>query len=175
MDGALGKVEPVKYHTIINRQQFEVEILPDGKLLVNGREHEVDFLALTGQLYSVIRDTRSLEVIIEDKGSEHYEILLGGRMFEGQVLDERSMLMLNRRGGLKLDTGDLQSPMPGLIVQISVKAGDAVQEGQTLVILESMKMQNELRAPRAGVIKEILIVSGQTVEKGALLISIGEA
>jgi biotin carboxyl carrier protein len=165
----------MKYFTVINRQQYEVEILPDGKLLVNGKLHEVDFLALTGSLYSIIRDDKSLEVIIEDRGSENYEILLDGRLYEGQVLDERAMLLVNRKGGLKLDTGDMQSPMPGLIVLVSVQVGDEVQEGQTLVILESMKMQNELRAPRSGVVKEILINSGQTVEKGALLLTVGEA
>src|SRR5262245_16958080 len=110
----------MKYYTVINRQQYEVEILADGKLLVNGKVHEVDFLALTGSLYSIIRDNKSLEVIIEDRGSENYEILLDGRLYEGQVLDERTMLLVNRKGGVKLDTGDMQSPMPGLIVQVSV-------------------------------------------------------
>lgn len=164
----------MKYYTIINRRQFEVEILPDGSVMVNGKPHQVDFLALSNALYSVIKDNKSLELVIEEKGADNYEILLGGRLYDGQVLDERAMLLINRRGGLKLDSGELHSPMPGLIVSV-VKVGEVVQEGQTLVILESMKMQNELKAPRSGVVTEVAVVSGQTVDKGALLVIVGDA
>jgi len=60
-------------------------------------------------------------------------------------------------------------------VQVPVAVGDVVTEGQTVVILESMKMQNELKAPRSGRVEQVLIAQGQTVEKGALLVTIGDA
>ena len=163
----------MKYTTIINRQTFEVEILRDGSVLVNGERHEVDWLELGGSLYSIIKDYKSLELAI-DEHEGRYEILLEGRLYEGQVLDQRAMLMLGRKGGLKLDSGEINAPMPGLIVSVLVKAGDAITEGATVVILESMKMQNELKAPRSGVVQSVQCKAGDTVDKNALLLVIGD-
>jgi len=164
----------MKYITIINKKQFEIEIVGEGRLIVNGVLHEVDFLDLTGSLYSIIKDNRSLEIVIDETTQDQYEIMLGGRLYEGQVLDERAMLMINRKGGIKLNSGEVNSPMPGLIVEVRTAVGDTVEEGQTLVILESMKMQNELKSPRTGLVTKIAVNKGQTVEKGALLVVIGD-
>lgn len=163
----------MKYLTTINNEQFEIEVGRDGKLTVNGQPHEVDFLAIGPSRYSIIKDNKSLELVIEDS-DEGFEILLGGRRYNGQVLDERALSMANRKGGVRVNTGEVHSPMPGLIAVIPVAVGDAVTEGQTVIILESMKMQNELKSPRAGVVEQVHIVQGQTVEKGALLLYIGD-
>lgn len=165
----------MKYTTIINNQQFEIEINKDGTLTVNGEKREADFLPISGSLYSIIKDNRSLELAIEDAPDSKYEILMEGRLYEGMVLDERAMMMMNRKGGLTLDSGDVNSPMPGLIVEVTVNEGDTVTQGQTVVILESMKMQNELKAPRDGVVQSVSVSQGQSVEKNALLLSIGDA
>jgi biotin carboxyl carrier protein len=164
----------MKYITIINKKQFEIEVLGEGRLMVNGVLHEVDFLELRNSLFSIIKDNRSLEIVIDETSSDQYEIMLGGRLYDGQVLDERALLMINRRGGIKLNSGEVNSPMPGLIVEVRTAVGETVQEGQTVVILESMKMQNELKAPRSGTVVKIAVSKGQTVEKGALLVEIGE-
>lgn len=174
MDVALGETAEMKYITIINKQQFEVEILGEGRLLVNGVLHEVDFLELRNMLFSILKGSRSLELVIDETSPDQYEIMMGGRLYEGQILDERALLMVNRKGGLKLNSGEVNSPMPGLIVEVRAAVGDAVEEGQTVVILESMKMQNELKAPRSGHLTQIAVNKGQTVEKGALLVVIGD-
>lgn len=161
----------MKYTTIVNNKQFEIEIQGDGSVIVNGKRHEVDWLELTESLYSMITDNKSLELAIGDKEGK-YEVLLEGRLYEVQVLDQRAMLMLSRKGGLKLDTGEVNAPMPGLIVDVLVKVGDAVTEGQTVVVLESMKMQNELKAPRSGTVQTIHCQNGDTVDKGTLLVII---
>jgi biotin carboxyl carrier protein len=161
----------MKYITIINNQQFEVEIQRDGTVLVNGKRHEVDWLELPESLYSMIKDNKSIEVAI-DENQNYTNVLLEGRLYEVQVLDQRALMMLNRRGGLKLDSGEVYAPMPGLIVDVRVNVGDEVAEGDTIVILESMKMQNELKAPRAGTIQTIQCKKGDTVDKNALLIII---
>lgn len=163
----------MKYTTIVNNQTFEIEIERDGSVLVNGERHEVDWLELGASLYSIITDNKSLELAIDEKQGD-YEILLEGRLFEAQVLDQRAMLMLARKGGLKLESGEVHAPMPGLIVEVLVQVGDEVGEGDTVVILESMKMQNELKAPRSGAVQSILCKMGNTVDKNALLIIIGD-
>jgi biotin carboxyl carrier protein len=161
----------MKYITIINNQQFEVEIQRDGSVILNGKRHEVDWLELPESLYSMIKDNKSIEVAIDDSGGTT-NVLLEGRLYETQVLDQRAMMMLNRRGGIKLDSGEVHAPMPGLIVDVLVNVGDTVTEGQTVVILESMKMQNELKAPRSGVVQTVERLKGSTVDKNALLLVI---
>jgi biotin carboxyl carrier protein len=123
----------MKYITIINNQQFEVEIQRDGSVILNGKRHEVDWLELPESLYSMIKDNKSIEVAIDDSGGTT-NVLLEGRLYETQVLDQRAMMMLNRRGGIKLDSGEVHAPMPGLIVDVLVTVGDTVTEGQTVVI-----------------------------------------
>lgn len=161
----------MKYTTIVNDIQFEVEILKDGKVMVNGNVHEVDFVSLHESLYSIIQDSKSYEIAIEEERGS-YEVLLGGRLYEARVLDQRALLMAQRKGGLTAGTGEVNSPMPGLIVEVLVNVGDEVTQGDTVVILESMKMQNELKAPRDGTVQTISCEAGQSVEKGNLLINI---
>lgn len=174
MGRALRKDSSLKYTTLVNEQQFEVEIQRDGSVLVNGKRYDVDFLELGSALFSIIRDTESKELAIDGNQGE-YELVLDGRLYEARVLDPRSMLMLNRRGGLQLDSGELHAPMPGLIVEVTAQPGDAVEKGQTVIILESMKMQNELKAPSAGTIQSINTEAGVTVDKGQLLLTISQA
>lgn len=164
----------MKYVTVINGKQFEIEIKGDGSLLVNGTPHEVDFLPLSAALYSIIKDYKSFELAIEESNNT-YQVLMNGRLYDGQVLDERALLLMNRKGGLGLDVGELHSPMPGLIVEVRVAVGDHVQRGQTLVILESMKMQNELKAQRDGVVTTVNVHKGQTVDKNDVLVIVHDA
>jgi len=161
----------MKYVTILNNEQYEIEIQRDGSLLVNGEQREIDFLNLGPALYSVITNNKSLEAVIEED-SGNVSVMLGGRLYEMQVLDERALMMAMRKGGLGGGSGEVPSPMPGLIVTVPVAVGDVVTQGQTVVILESMKMQNELKSPIDGTVSEILVEAGQSVEKNAMLIVI---
>ena len=161
----------MKYVTIINNEQYEVEIDKDGGITINGEPREVDFLQLSPSLYSVITDNASLQVVIDDDMGD-YSVLMGGRMYEGRVLDERALLMAQRKGGLTGAGGDLNAPMPGLVVKVVAEEGATVEAGQTVVILESMKMQNELKAPIAGVVESIKVVAGESVDKNQLLLTI---
>ena len=105
-----------------------------------------------------------------DKGD--YEISVGGFRIALQALDERSRVIRDLSGNAKRTTGPahLMAPMPGLIVRIAVNEGDRVQPGQGLVVMEAMKMENELRATRAGTVKRVACKVGAAVEKGALLL-----
>jgi biotin carboxyl carrier protein len=161
----------MKYVTIINEEQYEIEIDKDGGVLLNGEPRDVDFLNLGGSLYSVITQNQSLEVVIDDEDNT-IEVMMNGRLYETQVLDERALLMAQRRGGLGGSSGEVHSPMPGLIVLVAVENGQVVEQGQTVVILESMKMQNELKAPINGTVSAIHVEAGQTVDKNAFLIEI---
>ncbi len=161
----------MKYVTVVNGQQFEIEIDKDGELTVNGEKRQVDFLALGPSLYSLISDGLSLQVVVEDV-NDRVDVLMKGHLYETQVLDERALLMAQRRGGLMSSSGELHAPMPGLIVAVSVEVGQDVAQGDTVVILESMKMQNELKSPIEGTVESIRCEAGQTVDKNDLLVVI---
>ena len=161
----------MKYVAIIDDQQYEIDIDEDGKVLINGEPRDVDFLNLGGSLFSVITENKSLEAVINDDEGP-IAVMMGGRLFETQVLDERAMLMMQRRGGQIAGSGELRAPMPGLIVEVAAQPGESVEQGQTLVILESMKMQNELKSPIAGVVRSVQVAAGEAVEKNALLVEL---
>ena len=161
----------MKYVTVVNDQSFDIEIDNDGTILVNGELRDVDFLNLGGSLYSIITENKSLEAVIDDDEGK-IAVMMRGQLFETQVLDERAMLLVQRRGGINVTSGDVNAPMPGLIVMITVELGQKVTQGDTVAILESMKMQNELKSPIAGVVRSIQAEAGQAVDKGDILVEI---
>ncbi len=161
----------MKYTTLIGGEQFEIEIDNEGSVLVNGEARDVDFLNLGGSLYSLITENKSFEAVIDDDEGR-IAVMMRGRLFETQVLDERAMLLAQRRGGISGGSGEVHAPMPGLIVDVTAQAGQTVKQGETLIILESMKMQNELKSPVDGLVKAIHAEAGQAVDKNDLLIEI---
>jgi biotin carboxyl carrier protein len=165
----------MKYATTIGERTYRVEVLDDHHILLDGEPYEVDFTAIGNQpVYSLLINGRSLEahaVPLEDG----WQVLLHGKMFEARVEDEQAI----RVRGLAHPAADaagefqLRAPMPGLAVGIPVAVGESVSKGTPLVILESMKMQNELRSPVDGAVQEIRIRPGQTVEQNQVLVVIG--
>jgi pyruvate carboxylase subunit B len=103
-----------------------------------------------------------------------YTLWLDGYRFDVEALDERTRAIRDLSGTSAAPVGPapLKAPMPGLIVRVHVQVGEAVQPGQALVVMEAMKMENELRATAGGKVKAIVAGPGTAVEKGALLIEL---
>lgn len=161
-----------KYSTIVNGKRYEIEIYKDGLLIVNGEERSVDFHNLSPSVYSILTNHKSYLAIFGEESGSHIDIQLNGRLYSTEVYDERSLLMDQRKGGSQTSSGEVRSPMPGLIVNVPVNTDQIVTEGDTLVVLESMKMQNELKSPMKGIVSSIHCRDGDTVEKDALLVVI---
>ncbi|MGH7731018.1 MAG: acetyl-CoA carboxylase biotin carboxyl carrier protein subunit, partial [Candidatus Eiseniibacteriota bacterium] len=98
-----------------------------------------------------------------------------GERVEVDVVDERTREIRARTSQARAPAsgGLVQAPMPGLVVRVEVAAGQRVETGAGLVVVEAMKMENELRAPRPGVVETVHVAAGQTVEKGAPLVTLG--
>lgn len=164
----------MKYITTVEDRQFLVEIIDDKHISVDGKVYEVDFESVSGQpVYSLIVDGRSHESYVAP-GDHDWQVLLRGRLYPVTVEDEREKRLRSAAGGGVAETGEfhLRAPMPGLIVAILVGEGQAIQKGQVLLILESMKMQNELKSPRDGVIGRVRVKAGETVEQKQTLLSV---
>ena len=164
----------MKYITTIEDKQFVIEIIDDKHINVDGKIYEVDFESVSGQpVYSLIVDGKSHESYVY-AGDDNWQVLLRGRLYPVSVMDEREMRLRSAAGGGVAETGEfhLRAPMPGLVVAISVAEGQEVKKGQVILILESMKMQNELKSPRDGVIGRIRVKAGESVEQKQTLLSV---
>lgn len=172
----VGAVATMKYMTTVNGREYEIEIDHEHEILVNGEKYEIDFQQLAeAGLISLLLNHRSLEAIVEER-DDHWQVLIHGELYEAQVQDERAYRLARARGTEAVVTGDaaVKAPMPGLIVAVHVVEGDRVLQGDKVVILESMKMENELRAPRDGVVTRVHVQAGASVEKDQALVVIGE-
>ena len=166
----------MKYITTVNDQQFIVEIDQEGQIIVDGQLYEVDFQQLSeGGILSLLLNNHSLEAIVEER-ENGWEVLIRGELYTVDVQDERAFRLARARGIVAEVTGEaiIKSPMPGLIIDVLVEPNQIVQKGDKVVILESMKMENELRSPRDGVVKHVFVVSGAGVEKNQVLVTIGD-
>jgi biotin carboxyl carrier protein len=162
----------MKYFAKINDIEYQIEILSETEVLIDSTPHQVDFQALRQHLsYSVLMDGESFETNIYPEDGE-WEVLLRGRQFSVLVEDERDKQLRLAAGQstLEQDSYILKAPMPGLVIDIPVADGDQVKEGDVLLILESMKMQNELKAPRAGTITRIQTEMNANVERNQILL-----
>jgi biotin carboxyl carrier protein len=167
----------MRYYTTVNERQYIIEIDHDGQIVVDGQPYNVNFERLAeGGLISLLLNNRSLEAVVEER-DEEWEVLIHGELYTVRVQDERAYRLAKARGAAHIVTGDvtIESPMPGLIVAVPVVAGQAVKKGDKIVILESMKMENELRSPRDGVVTHVYVRPGAATEKGQHLVTIGDA
>jgi len=161
------------YIAVVDGEKVPVSITRDREnrttVTIDGSEHEVDARWTRKELLSLIIDGCSYQVDIHtDK--DLYKVLLDGEHYEFELFDERKAL-LKRGAGLGAEgIQEIKSSMPGKIVRILAGEGQDVGQGQGLIVVEAMKMENEIKSPKAGVVKRVVVKEGETVEAGALLI-----
>lgn len=164
----------MKYITTIGEKEYTVEIIDEKHVSINGKVMAVDFAPVGNQpVYSLLIDGQSHEAYIYE-GDEDWEVLLRGRLYPALVEDEREKRLKTAAGSSVTEGGEfhLKAPMPGLVVAIPVSEGQPVKKGDVLLILESMKMQNELKSPKDGTVQRVRVIAGETVEQKATLLSV---
>jgi pyruvate carboxylase subunit B len=166
----------MKYIATVKDREYTIEIDPDRGTLIDGEPQEIDFRRLpSGGETSLLMNHRSISAIVEERGN-HWDVLIRGELYSVRVQDERAYrLERMRSAGLTVDgEAIVSSPMPGIIVTVSVTVGDFVRHGDKVVILESMKMENELRAPCDGLVTHVHVGPGESVEKDQPLVGISQ-
>jgi len=164
----------MKYVTSVIGKEYSIEILDDHHLNLDGQDLEVDFGTIANQpVYSLIIDGKSYEAYVYP-GDDDFQVLLKGHSFSVKVEDEREKRLRAAGGSTVSASSDfhLKSPMPGMVVALPVSEGQTVTKGQVLVILESMKMQNELKSPRDGTLSRVKVKPGDRVEQRQTLLSV---
>jgi len=164
----------VKYIVEIAGRRVEVTLEGDA-VLVDGRRVDARLTDVEGtpvRLVTIGHEVHRVTAVrLEGRG--RYVLRLDGWRYDVEALDERTRAIRDLSAS-QAPTGPapLTAPMPGLIVRVNVQPGDQVVAGQGLVVMEAMKMENELRAQAAGVVQSVRVTPGTAVEKGALLVEL---
>ena len=164
----------MKYVTTSGEQEILIEILDEHHITVDGVDYEIDFESVSEQtVYSLLANNNSYEALVYES-EEGWQVLLHGSQYVLLVEDEREKRLRASLGGGPPENVDfhLRAPMPGLIVTVPVSEGQMVEKGDILVVLESMKMQNQLKSPRPGKITRVQVKPGDSVEQRDTLLSV---
>jgi biotin carboxyl carrier protein len=168
----------MKYHVTIGGREWVVEV-EGGRVLVDGTPWEAHFEAVPGTpLFHLLLGGASWTIAAQPpEGSGRWVLGLAGERYEVDAVDERTRAIqsLTGRGTAQDGGGVLRAPMPGLVVRVEVEPGQHVAAGAALVVVEAMKMENELRAGRAARVVSVHVRAGETVEKGAPLVTLESA
>jgi biotin carboxyl carrier protein len=164
----------MKYISTIGDREYTIEIIDDKQILVDGAAYDVDFESISEQpVFSLLIDGDSHEAYVYPD-EDQWEVHLQGIQYRVVVEDEREKRLRSSFGSGPAPSGEyhLKAPMPGLVISILVGEHQTVNRGDVLVILESMKMQNELKSPRDGVVSRIRVQQGDNVERKQTILSV---
>jgi biotin carboxyl carrier protein len=166
----------VRYVVELNAQRKTVSIEPEGVRYEEDAPIRGELSDIEGSPVRMVKlGTHVYRVVAEKRqGRGRYTLWVDGYRFEAEALDERTRSIRDLSAATAGPTGPapIIAPMPGLIVRVNVSVGDRVEAGQGLVVMEAMKMENELRAIAPGTVRSVEVSPGTAVEKGALLVAL---
>jgi biotin carboxyl carrier protein len=166
----------VRYTAILNGKERRVEVkhLDNHRyqVIVDGNSHIVDARQCAPEWISFLVDNHSYDISFS-QNQDRIELNFRNQYFSIEVLDERKMRMRRIRSDLDLSGPEvIKTSMPGKVVKLLVKSGDKVKAGTGIIIIEAMKMENEIKCKKAGVVSAINVKNDQTVESGSVLVEI---
>lgn len=182
------------YISTIHDNNYTIETSANGQqrqITLDGTPQDIDWQQIAplsadaqghiaqGGRYTLLLQGRSYDIFARrleqpgEQGGTTYEILLADQRFEVHVEDERARALLGSLKGTH-EVGEIKvrAPMPGLVLTILKTAGETVERGETVAVLEAMKMENDLTTPHGGIVKEVLVNQGQTVNQNDVLLVI---
>ena len=164
----------MNYDVTIDQRQCRLELeQKDGQWLcqLDGREVRIDPVLLRHNVLSLLIDGVSYEVKREMIGTEVH-LWIGGARYQAELRDPRSLHSRKAAGGAAEGTKKIVAPMPGKVVRVLVQEKMEVMAGQGVVVVEAMKMQNELKSPKQGIVRKVVVVEGANVSAGDVLLII---
>jgi len=167
----------VKYIVTLLDRQVEVEVDGD-RVTVDGRTYEASLGSVPGTpVRQLLLDGHSEAIALEGGAAGRWVLTRRGERVELEVIDERTRHIRGLTGASDRSLGPaaLKAPMPGLVVRVQVETGQSVGAGAGVVVLEAMKMENELRTSAAGIVAAVRVRAGEAVEKGQVLVEFAAA
>jgi biotin carboxyl carrier protein len=160
------------YDVVVDGKTHHVE-LERGKTTwlckVDGQEMDVDAALTARDVLSVLLSGKAYEIKRERSLQGELNMVIGSARYAVDVQDPRSLRSRRAVAGTEAGPQKVKAPMPGKIVRILVKEKDEVKAGQGVIVMEAMKMQNEMKSPKDGVVQKILTAEGSTVNAGDAL------
>ena len=157
----------MKYTAIIDGERIDIVIDGSGVAEVDGETYAVDATAVEPGVYWFRWKSRSIEISVTPNG-EGYVVSVGHRQINVEIVDPRTALKRAARQGHE-GQAELRAPMPGKVVKVLVGEGAAVEMNQGLLVIEAMKMQNEIKSPKKGIVKRLGVTEAAAVNAGDLL------
>lgn len=157
-----------------SKYKYSIDAPADGHITIDNEAIAADIKQINASIFNVIRQLRSYnaEVINFDRALKTAQIRVNNNIYTVSAQD-RFDLLLEKMGLTGLNSAkisELKAPMPGLVLSIFIKEGDAVAKGDNLLILEAMKMENIIKAPADAIVKAVKIKPGDKVEKAQILL-----
>ena len=166
----------MKYIVQVNNQRKAVSTEPEGVRYEDEAAVRAELSDIEGSPVRMVKLGTHVYRVVGEKGQGRgkYTLWVDGYRFESEALDERTRAIRDLSAANAAPSGPapIIAPMPGLIVRVSVSVGDRVEAGQGLVVMEAMKMENELRATAPGTVRSVNVTPGTAVEKGTLLVEL---
>ncbi len=164
----------MKYHVTLRSRTYIIDV-EGGAVTVDGERFDAHAAAIPGTpLLHLLLGKESWTVACQQLDGRRWALGAVGERVEVEVQDDRSKQIeaLTAAGRKPVASGVLKAPMPGLVVRVEVSEGQVVAVGEGLVVVEAMKMENELRASHKGIVEQIHVKAGDRVEKGAHLVTL---
>jgi len=166
----------MKYIVQLNDERISVSLDSDGVRYEAEPAVHAELSDIEGSPVRMVKIGTSVYRVVVQKrqGRGKYTLWLDGYRFETEALDERTRAIrdLSAASAGPVGPAPILAPMPGLIVRVNVAVGDRVEAGQGVVVMEAMKMENELRSTAAGTVRSVNVAAGKAVEKGAVLVEL---
>jgi acetyl/propionyl-CoA carboxylase alpha subunit len=159
------------YHVHVGAHSFQITVDADG-VRVGGEPVACSFESLNSNYATMILDGRSVAIVWEHLEGDAVRITIEGQVYDARLMD-KSALLRERLGMSVAEEAterEVRAPMPGLVLDVLVEAGMRVRAGDGLIVLEAMKMENELRAASDGIVRVVHVVAGEAVQKNAVLV-----
>lgn len=159
------------YNVSAGENTYEISFSEE-ELKIDGKSFNGDFSKLDQNVFHLIRNGKSYRIEILERKEKQFAIRVNDKVIHTDLKDKMDLL-LERLGmdHLADDTvNDINAPMPGLILEVNVAAGDEIRKGDTVLILEAMKMENVIKAAGDGTVKEVVVKKGDSVEKNQVLV-----
>ena len=132
----------------------------------------VDAARSSRTVYSIIEDGKQFEAMVDEKGAHGFDVTVGGRLFHFEALDERTKLLSGAAVSVAAGPQNVEAEMPGKVVKLSCAVGAELAAGDSVLVIEAMKMENEIQSPIDGVVTHIGVSEGDTVEAGTPLFTV---
>lgn len=164
----------MKYVTTVEGKEFTIEIIDEHHVILDDTPYEIDFVTVGDQpVYSLLVNGESYDAHVYPDDNL-WQIMFQGGVYSADVEDEREKRLRAAMSGGVAEHQEyhLRAPMPGLVVAVPVNEGQTINKGEVLLVLESMKMQNELRSPRAGTVARLRVKPGDRVEQKDTMMSV---